>query len=544
MSEESVDSALRSPEARFAENVVAETVTIVLILLFGIASTILIVRGLPRTPIYEFYIFVLVFTWVNILIPIGIMGMDVALRKHVPEAISNRFSALTRGLGLAIATTIIASFGIVGVVNLLLAWFPSNSFVPSYVVPFLQLALWTIPLTVVSTVLQGAFRGMQEMRYCTIAMGLYHGAYFSGLTILFVSGTMTLVNVILVNLATSGLTIAYETWILRKRIGQYSGEQVKEDFTVTGRSMAFTAVQALFLALLSAVFLYVPLLIANMYRSSDVILAGLGLALSVAVWIQQGLAAPFRVLMPRTAGDVAQQAWSTIKGYMNQAWKLGVLLCAFVAVVAVFYAAPVFIVMFAAEGMIALPFFVLMAGSFLVYPLVVMMSDTLIGVGRIRSVLVTNAAWTTMVVVVLWFLTPIGHEVVVALIWLVGIPFFLIYLGLYQTRSKAHLTFSFLPKTVGVLGLIAVLAFGGLWVGSYFHMVWSLVGLSSWLFQLALILTLLPLAIFYLWVLIRSRVFDPDDSLALLRLSEVLHPVSRPVSWLVKKLDSQDADRQ
>ncbi len=542
MSGESLDSAPRSPGDRFAQNIVAEAVTIVLIFLFGIASSILIVRGLPRTPVYEFYIFILVFTWVNILIPLGIMGMDIALRKHVPEVVSNRSASLTRVLGMALVTVIIASFGIVVVVNLLLVWLPPNFFVPSYAVPFLQLALWTVPLTAVSTVLQGAFRGMQEMRYVTMVMGLYHGAYFVGLAVLFVTGTMTLLNVILVNFAASGLTIAYEAGILQKLIGRHKGELVQDGSAAAIRPMTSIAVQALMLALLGAVFLYVPLLIANMYRTSDVILAGLGLALSVAVWVQQGLAAPFRVLMPRTAGDVAQRAWSTIKGYMNRAWKLGVLLCAFVAVVAVFYAAPVLIVMFAGEGMVALPFFVLMAGSFFIYPLAVMMSDTLIGVGSIRSVLVTDAVWTTVVVLVLWFLTPIGHEVIVALIWLAGIPFFLVYLGLYQKRTESHLVFGFIPKTVAVLAMIALLAFGVLWAGSFLIAAWSLVGLVSWLFQIAIILTLIPLGILYLWMLIRSRVFDSGDKLALLRMSEVLHPVSRPVSWLVEKMGQSDEE--
>jgi len=537
-----VDSVPSSPRDRFAQNIVAEAVTIVLIFLFGIASTILIVRGLPRTPVYEFYIFVLVFTWVNILIPLGIVGMDVALRKHIPEVVGTRSSSLIRVLGMALVAVIGASFGIVLIVYLLVSWFPPNFFVPSYAVPFLQLALWTIPLTVVSTVLQGVFRGMQEMRYCTWAMGLYHGAYFGGLVLLFVTGTMTLLNVILVNFAASGLTIAYEAGILQKLLRQNKSKPIEADAVVSIRPLTSTAVQALFLALLGGVFLYVPLLIANLYRTSEVILAGLGLALSVAVWIQQGLSAPFRVLMPRTAGDVAQQAWSTIRGYMDRAWKLGVLLCAFVTVVAVFYAAPVLIVMFGDEGQVAFPFFVLMAGSFFIYPLAVMMSDTLIGMGRIRSVLAVDTVWTAIVVLVLWFLTPIGHEIIVALIWLMGIPFFITYLGLYQRQTQTRFGLGFLPKTVAILAIIALLALGMLWTGSYLIVAWNLTELTSWVFQIGLILTFIPVALLYLWSLMRSHVFDSGDRLALLRMTEVLHPVSRPVSWLVKRMSPQDDD--
>ena len=536
MSNEVEVTASNDPDERFAQNVVAEAFTIVVMLLFGIASSILIVRGLPSTPVYEFYIFVLVFSWVNILIPVGIMGMDVMLKKHVPEVVSHRSSSLNRVLGFALATVVITSVGSINVVNVLLVWLPLNLLVPDYVVPFLQLALWTVPLTAVSTVLQGAFRGMQEMRYCTLAMALYHGVYFVGLVVLFVTGFMSLQNVIFMIFAASVLTITFEAGVLQKLYRRYKGERTPEPEGFSVRPLTSTAIQALFLTLIGSVFLYAPLLIANVYRTSDLILAGLGLALSVAVWVQQGLSAPFSVLMPRTAGDKAKQAWETIRGYMNRAWKLGVLFSAFVAVVGVSYAAPVLTVLFEGEGMVALFFFVLMTGSFLIYPLAVMMSDTLIGVGRIRAVLVINAVWTMIVVIALWLLVPIGHEIIVALIWLVGIPFLLIYVGLYQKWTKSRMMLGFIPRLVVVLFVIGLLAFEVVWAGAYLIVVWGLTGWVSWLFQVGLILTVIPLAIVYLWILVRGRVLDSGDSRVLLRMSEVLHPVSRPVSWLVERM--------
>jgi hypothetical protein len=183
---------------------------------------------------------------------------------------------------------------------------------------------------------------------------------------------------------------------------------------------------------------------------------------------------------------------------------------------------------------------VLLAGSLLVYPLALMLSDTLIGLGKIQSVLVANVAWTTIVVLALWLLTPIGREVSVALVWLVGVPFFLIYVVLYQRSTHTQLKMGFLPKTVVVLAIVALLAFGMLWVGSYLMVAGNLVGLVGWLFQIGLVLTIIPLAVVYLWMLIRSQVFDAGDRLALLRMSEVLHPVSRPISWLVERMSSRD----
>jgi O-antigen/teichoic acid export membrane protein len=523
-------------ETRFAQNIVAETVTILVIVLFGIASSIVIVRGLPQTPVYEFYLYVLIFTWVNILIPIGIMGVDVALMKHVPEVMSQRSSFLHRLIAWTILVSLIASLGVVLVFYFLIIWLPLNFFVPAYAVPLFQLALITVPLTALSTVLQGVFRGMQQMRYCTVAMGLYHGLYFVALVELFFVGSLTLVAVIVLNIVASVATIFFEGVILLLLVRRYRVEKRGEYVSLGRKPIVSTGVQALLLALVGAVFLNVPLLIANQFRTSDVILAGLGLALSVALYVQRGQAAPFRVLMPRTSGDVAKNAWASIKEYMGGAWKLGFVFSAFIAVVLVFYATPILAVLFAGPGLVAVPFLVLMMGSFLVYPLASMMMDTLIGLGNIRGVLVTYATWTIVVSVVLWVLCPIWRELVVALIWLMGIPFLVILSVLYQQRTRFQVPIRFIPKAIGVLLIIALLSYVILVLGGFLISVWSLVGLVSWMFQILLILSLIPLAFLYMWGLVKSSVLNPTDMQALLNISRVLHPVSKPVSWIIKRM--------
>ncbi len=527
---------LAGVEPRFAQNIVAEAITILIIVLFGIASSIVIVRGLPQAPIYEFYLYVLLFTWVNLLIPVGIVGIDVALMKHMPEVISRRSPFLYRLIVWAIFASVLASLGVLAIFYFLIVWLPLNFFVPVYAVPLFQLALFTVPLTAVSTVLQGVFRGMQQMRYCTIAMGLYHGLYFITLAMLFILGSMTLIAVILLNIVVSVVTIFFEVIILLRLLHKYRIEKTIEYVSFTRKPIVSTGVQALLLALMGAVFLNVPLLIANQFRTSDMILAGLGLALSVALYVQRGQAAPFRVLMPRTSGDVARNAWASIKAYMRGAWKFGFVFSAFIAVVLVFYATPILVVLFAGPGLIAVPFLVLMTGSFVVYPLSSMMMDTLIGIGNIREVLVTYVAWTVVVSVTLWFLCPIWRESVVALIWLVGIPFLVIFSLLYRRRTNFQISTRFMPKAVGVLLIIAMLSFVILILGGLLIYLWSLVGLVSWLFQVMIILSLVPLALLYLWWLVKSRVLNPKDVQALLTLSQVLHPISRPVSWFIEFL--------
>ncbi|MFX1510809.1 MAG: hypothetical protein ACFFBR_10950 [Promethearchaeota archaeon] len=540
MSEEPVDADLDSPATRFAENVVAESVTILLVFLFGIASTILIVRGLPQTPVYEFYFYVLVFSWVNILVPLCVLGMDVALQKHLPELIADHHRALGRSIFSALAWPILLSFALVPLAGLAILLFSVQAGFPVQTHLVLAFAILTVPLTAVSLVFQGAFRGMQKMRYVAFAMGFYHGLYVGALAILFVTWTLNLATVIWTNIIVSIATIIYEVFILLKLIQRENGRYIQPQLGSWYRRLASTAIPALLLSLLGALFLYGPLLIVNVYRTSDVTFAAVGLALGIAVWIQQGLGAPYRVLIPRTSGEIARNAWSVISRYMRRAWKLGVLLSAFVVVVSLYYAGPVFSLLFGGTGNVALPYFILMAGSFLIYPFTVMFADVLIGIGKIKSVLIINGIWTGVVVVVLWFVAPIYRELIVAFIWLVGIPFLVVYLMLYQRKTDSRLAFGFIPRLVVVLVLVALIALGIVVIGELLMVMWGLVGVISLGFQIGVVLTLIPLTVLYLWLLVRIRVFNSGDRLAVLRLSAELHPVSRPVSWLVEQIGPQE----
>lgn len=526
----------RKGGTRFAQNIVAEALTILVIVIFGIASSILIVRGLPQVPFYEFYIYIVVFTWINVLIPVGILGIDTALMKHVPEFVTQHRS-LTRLIGWVIFIAIASSVGIIVSVNLVLLGLPLNFVVADYAVPFLQLALLTLPFTILSVILQGFFRGMQEMRYCTITMGLYHSLYFVGLALLFITQMMTLYGVIVLNIFASVITIFVEMGILWNLLRGHNVHVQRIKVATSHRPIIATAVQGLLLALLATVFLNIPLLIANVFRSSDVILGGLGLALSVAIYIQRGQAAPFRVLLPRTAGEMAQNGWEAIEGYMSRAWKLGLLFNGFITVIVVFYAAPSLVVLFAELGLVAVPFLVLMAGSFLIYPLAAMLMDTLIGLGNIRVVLATYAAWTSVATAVLWFLCPIGRELVVALIWLVGIPFLLLLTLVFFRRTGIQMSIGFIPRSVGVLIGVAVLAFTFLSFGWMIITLWGLVGVMAWLWQVLILLTSIPLSILYLWGLIKSGALDPADILALTRMSAVLYPLSKPIVWLIEHME-------
>jgi O-antigen/teichoic acid export membrane protein len=540
MSEEQI--AISSPEnivdveARFARNIGAEGVTILIHIVFGIISSVLIVRGLPQTPVYEFYVYIVVFTWVNVLVPVGIMGLDVALMKHLPELTGSRASALYRIIALSGAASLIVSLGVLFGINWLLVWLPSGSLVPIYVTPYFQLALLTVPLVAISTVFQGVFRGMQQMRYCAQAMGLFHGLFVFGLAFQFFTGSLTILMVIFTNIAASVGTIIFEIVILARLLRKYQQNSVKAKLPVLSQSIAGTAVQAFVLALLGAVFLNIPLLIANIFRTSDVIFGGLGLALGVAFYLHQGQAAPFRVLVPRVSGDIKQEAWETVKGYLRRAWKLGILFAGFVTLIVLFFASPVMFVFFASEGMVATPFLVLMAGSFLVYPLASMLMDTLIGLGNIRTVLLTFAVWNGLNAILLWVLSPLIGEMIAALIWLAGIPFLLLFVILFQQRTGIRMSLQFLPRFLGVLLGIGIVSVFILWAGGGAIGFWGLVGSTAWLLQVGLLLTVVPVSALYVWSLIRIRVLDAIDVRTLVQIIEVLDPISRPVTWLLRRM--------
>ncbi|MDO8056904.1 MAG: hypothetical protein Q6361_08590, partial [Candidatus Hermodarchaeota archaeon] len=261
-------------ETRFARNIGAEGVTFLIQIVFGIISSVLIVRGLPQAPVYEFYIYILVFTWANVLVPVGILGLDVALMKHLPEFLGSRSAVLYRIIVTSCTSSLIAGLGVFFVMNGLLAWLPTGTLVPEYVAPYLQLALLTVPLVAISTALQGVFRGMQQMQYCTQAMGLFHGLFVAGLAWQFLMGTLTVLMVIAINITASVVTIIFEVVIVMHLLRRYRQEVVTETAFVASQPIWSTALQAFVLALLGAVFLNLPLLVANVFRTSDVIFGG------------------------------------------------------------------------------------------------------------------------------------------------------------------------------------------------------------------------------------------------------------------------------
>ncbi|MFX0170012.1 MAG: hypothetical protein ACFE89_11755 [Candidatus Hodarchaeota archaeon] len=530
-------------EARLTHNIGAEVITVIIQIVFGVASSMLIVRGLPQTPVYEFYIYILIFAWANILVPVGIGGIDVALMKHIPEVMSSQSSSLYRVIRWACVASLAASLGIIFLVNLLLVWLPLGSLVPVYVVPFFQLALITVPLVAVSMILQGVFRGMQKMRFCAEAMGVFHGIFVAGLVYLFFTGTMNILSVIVINLVASTVTIIFEVGILAMLLRQYRREGVMEGESVSSRLITGTALQAFVLTMLGALFVNSPLLIANLFRTSDVIFAGLGLALGVSVYLHQGQAAPFRVLIPRVSGDVKAQAWVSLKQYTQRAWKLGLLVAAFVMVTIAFFANPVMVVFFAEAGVVAAPFLVLMTGSFLIYPLATMLMDTLIGLGKIRSVLVTYAVWNVVNIAALWLLCPLAGELVAALIWLVGLPFLSLLIVVFRQRIAIRMTVPFLSRIIGVLLGISLVSCVVVWVGGMLMAFLSLSGSVAWFFQIVLLLVLLPISALYFWSLIRIRVLDAIDVNALVQIVGVLDPISRPIVWFIKRL-SRITDRE
>jgi O-antigen/teichoic acid export membrane protein len=528
------ETILQPAKARFAQNIVSEAMTMTMAIIFGLASSSLIVRGLPKTPIYEFYIYVLVFSWIGIILPLCIFGLDVALMKHLPELVDRRSRSFRSVIAWALLSTLLISSLVLVCTEFLLIYLPMG--IPGYpeVFQYLHIALLTLPLTALSTSIQGVYRGFQETRFCTYAMGLYHGLYFSALLILYLLGTLTLYLVIFLNIIISIITLGFELIILSKLMRHYGTAAISDSEGLSGSNFGTTAFQALLLSVLGAVFLNVPLLIANVYQTSEVTLAGLGLAISLAVYVQRGQAAPFRALMPRVSGVIASGSIQTVETTVNRAVKLGTLFNGFGFVAAFFFAVPVLNLLFGAEGLVAAPFFMLIAGSFIIYPLASSMMDTLIGLGGVREVLLTYAAWTLMLCTTLIILCPIVKEIVVSLAWMIGLPFLMILLYSYRRRTGLNLERGFLLGGTLVLGFIAIISLSLIFIGI------AIISLGgSWVLQIGiqaiLIFTILPLFIFYIGLLAKIKVLDDSDQIALLNICQVLHPISIPIKWILRR---------
>jgi len=527
---------LHSVEERFAQNIVSEAMTMVLAIIFGLASSSLIVRGLPKAPIYEFYIYVLVFSWVGIFLPLCIFGLDVALTKHLPELIEGKNKSFRRVVAWTLLSTLLISGLVLICTWLLLSYLPIGTSGYAEILQYLHFALLTVPLTALSTTIQGVYRGIQETRFCAYAMGLYHGLYFTSLLILYLLGNLTLYGVIFLNIIISIITLGFEAIILSKLLTRYGIITTNDSESFSRKNFGKTAFQALLLSVLGALFLNAPLLIANLFLTSEATLAGLGLAISLAVYVQRGQAAPFHALMPRVSGDLARGKIQSVEVTVNRAVKLGTLFNGYGCIVAFFFAIPVLSLLFGTEGLVAAPFFMLLAGSFVIYPLASSMMDTLIGLGGVREVLLTYATWTLVLCTTLAILCPIFKEVVVALAWIPSLPFLFILLYIYRRRTGLNLERGFLPKGALALCFIVMISFAIIFLGMFVINL-GLQWISLVVIQLILIGSILPLFILYLGLLIRMKILSESDQIALLSICQVLHPVSIPIKWVLHRLE-------
>ncbi len=525
--------------SRFAQNIVSETTTMLIAIVFGLATSVLIVRGLPKTPIFEFYIYIVVFSWIGILLPICISGLDLALTKHIPEILGRQGLGFRQLIGLALISTLILSSFIVALFSLLSIVFP-GLLISIEVTPFFQLALFSLPLTSISMVIQGIFRGIQEMRYVTYVMALYHGFYFILLLGLFFLGSLSLTSVILVNIGVSFVTILIEIIILGKVFRKYhSVELAANPNNHSLRGVASTSIQGLALALLGAIFLNAPLLIANLYRTSDLLLAGLGLAINVSVYIHRGQAAPFRTLLPRASGDAAIGKLDDVKRYVNRSFKLGIMFNGFIFVIVVVFARSILGLLFGEEGLVAVPFLILLSGSFLLYPLINAMMETLIGLGGAHRVVITYGGWTILVLGILWVFGPVGREPFVAILWLLGLPFLYAFVRLYRKRTGLKIEHKYLSRLTAVLLITASFSIALLLVGVVAIQVFNFVGVLLTAFNVLLVLCVFPLFLSYLWLLVWFRSLNAQDLTSLENLSQVLHPLSKPITKYIRYLEKR-----
>jgi O-antigen/teichoic acid export membrane protein len=212
------------------------------------------------------------------------------------------------------------------------------------------------------------------------------------------------------------------------------------------------------------------------------------------------------------------------------------LFATFVMVMVTVFAGPAMIVFFASEGVVAAFYLVLMTGSFVVYPLAALLMETLIGLGNIRTVVVTYAGWNGLNAALLWILSPWGGEVIAALIWLAGIPFLTIFVCVFQRRTGTRISPPYLARIFGILLGVALVSVVAMFTTGAVIGYWGLVGSVAWLLQLGLLATVVPITVLFLWSLIRTRVLDAVDVKTLIQIIGVMGPISRPFVWLLQRM--------
>ncbi len=430
-------------------NLITESASRVLLLVAGLVSGAILVRAVDITEYWTLsdyaHLKVLMY-WNQLISVVIIFGLTTAVVRSVSS-----HSHEPKNIGRALAISLLTVTSVYLVFTLLTTLLAEQVGFLIADSPETTTELRTLWVLVLLSMLPNAyiiiaksfFSGIQRMKRNLIVDVVYNGSRIAILVYLFVSATITLINILYMYLLILFLGFAIALIQITRELRlenipfTLSGSQevVGPLFRVAGAFLALT--------LIASFGNYVIPLLVNFF-GTDTDMARFSIADSTSATLRALLYVPFAVLLPNITGMFSRGEHEDLLKRFNESNRIIIptLIFAFLATFSFsdYLLGGIYGVkaLDTTGGLSAAQFLKILAPGLLFSTIIGLYSNPLIALNKMKVLLVLGILNVTLQVAWIVIMQPLFGVITLAFLWVLSIPLFLAYH--YANRKLTHLT--------------------------------------------------------------------------------------------------------
>jgi len=528
---------------RYSLNVVVESFSRFLSFAAGMLSSMMLYRSINWSWTYEQYAAVKVFTnTANVLLPFVLMGISGAISRTVAEYSDDK-DKLGETIGatiLFITLSFLAVSGVsvfLGLENILNVDGSSIGLTKETTSLYWAIVMVGLLPTAYMRVMNGIFKGIQQMKRILVARIVYNALRIGGLLFLFFNRVIIIPTVLWLNLiaVAASAALALVTLFHRMRINNIPWGFTPSRDVIS--SLSQLAGVFLLSGLVSSNMNNVTVLWMNFFGSPENV-AHFSIAQGISLTARQMLAAPLAVLGPNLAVEYSRGRHQEMQRKFNEACSMMIPTYTFSFAALFGFAGPILRVLYGYLGVASAPFLQLISFNLILTTIPIIYDYVYLASNDKRGLILSQISQAILQTIWVIVVTPIIGVNAIAIIWVAYIPYFILQ---YMYSRKYHNVAMSKRKLVGGVSIGLIFAMGMYFLSGF---VWEIIssGLLPNIVE-ATIITILMIPIWFLFlsILILLRLVDKKDLQNIERVLKVFPPawwLSRPVVQRLKQMSS------
>ena len=450
----------------FSLNVLSESLSRAILLISGIVSSALLYRAIDISWSISDYANLKVLTYTNQVLSIIILA---GLTSAVIRSVSQNVHKKNR-----IGSIIIISFGVITFCFLAVAF--TTTFLAEPILflvgetpaeTALLRSLWIIVLlsmlpSAYLQIIRCVFTGLQRIKRILLIDVIYNLSRISILVYFFINTLITIENVLYMYLFTTvfgfmlALTIMYRELRKEQIVLRVKGwrEISKPLFEIAGVMLA--------VSLISSFGNFVAPLLVN-YFGTPTNMARYSIAQSMFTTIKSFLYAPFAVLLPNLAGMTARNEHDELKKRFEESNRIIIPTLIFATCTTISFGEFMLGMLYggkgidSSNGLSAATFLIVLAPGLFTAPLSGIYSNLLFAFGKVKAMLGFGVLQVILQISWIVFLQPHYGVVVIAFLWVIGIPIFFLYHYYSKNSFNLFIKRNYFGKSFFVIGIYFII---------------------------------------------------------------------------------------